>query len=103
MVAERFKVGDALPAEGVLAESLGVGRNTVRQALGDLVREGFIERVQGKGAFVTREVQRPRETTAGVFGLILPAVRGALYPSLIKGFGEVASQSQRAAGHLGNQ
>ena len=26
MVAERFKVGDALPAEGALAESLGVGR-----------------------------------------------------------------------------
>lgn len=96
MVSERFKVGDALPAEGLLAETLGVGRNTVRQAMGDLVREGFIERVQGKGAFVTKEVQRPRDATTGVFGLILPAVRGALYPSLIKGFGEVASGTQHA-------
>lgn len=96
MVAERLKVGDALPAEGTLAESLGVGRNTVRQALGDLVREGFIERVHGRGAFVTREVQRPREATMGVFGMILPDVRGALYPSLIKGFGEIAGQSQRS-------
>jgi GntR family transcriptional regulator, arabinose operon transcriptional repressor len=96
LFAERLKVGDALPAEALLAESLGVGRNTVRQALGDLVREGVIERVQGKGAFVTKEMQRPREAAAGVFGLILPSVRGSLYPSLIKGFGEVAGETQHS-------
>ena len=60
------------------------------------MREGFIERVQGKGAFVKKEVQRPREAAAGEFGLILPAVRGTLYPSLIKGFGEVAGRTQHA-------
>ncbi len=83
MLSERLKVGEALPTESLLAESLGVGRNTVRQALGGLVSEGYIQRVPGRGVFVAKEVQ----------GLILPDVRGALYPSLIKGFGEVASDS----------
>ncbi|MCC7086661.1 MAG: GntR family transcriptional regulator [Pirellulales bacterium] len=96
MAVGRLKVGDSLPAEGVLAESLGVGRNTVRHALGDLARQGFIERVQGRGVFVTREVQLQREASMGVFGLILPDVRGSLYPSLIKGFGEVAGTSRHS-------
>ncbi len=93
MVAGQLKVGDPLPAEGVIAESLGVGRNTVRHAFAELVRQGFIERQQGRAAFVAREVKPRGETSMGVFGLILPQVRGSLYPSLIKGFGEIISGS----------
>jgi DNA-binding LacI/PurR family transcriptional regulator len=96
MAAERLKVGDSLPTESMLAESLGVGRNTMRQAMAELSREGFIKRIQGRAAFVTKEVPRSRSTTTGVFGLILPDVRGALYPSLIKGFGEISGASHRS-------
>ncbi len=93
ILTKKLKVGDALPTEGLLAESLSVGRNTVRQALGDLVSEGYIRRIPGRGVFVAREVQKSRESSMGVFGLILPDVRGSLYPSLIKGFGEIAGRS----------
>jgi GntR family transcriptional regulator len=54
--------GMRLPPERQLAESLGVSRMTVRQALGDLERDGLLRRVVGRagGTFV----REPDETVA---------------------------------------
>lgn len=93
---QRLRVGDALPAEGVLAESMGVGRNTVRRALADLVCEGFVQRSKGKRVLVARDAESSSKASLGVFGLILPEIRGGIYPSLIRSFEE-------AAGATGNQ
>lgn len=50
----RLKIGDRLPPENELCESLGVSRMTLRQALGELEREGRILRETGRGTYVTR-------------------------------------------------
>ena len=50
---ERLGVGEAIPSERQLSGDLGVSRLTVRAALDDLVREGFLERRQGAGTFVS--------------------------------------------------
>jgi GntR family transcriptional regulator len=44
--------GDALPTEQTLCDQFGVSRITVRRALADLARQGYIERRQGVGSFV---------------------------------------------------
>jgi len=45
--------GDAIPSERALVVRLGVSRVTVRQAIADLVEAGALERVHGKGTYVT--------------------------------------------------
>jgi GntR family transcriptional regulator len=45
-----------LPAEGVLAEELGVSRTTVRAALQSLQHDGFITRRRGAGTIINRNV-----------------------------------------------
>ena len=51
-------VGRRLPASRPLAQSLGVSRDTVEAAYGQLHAEGFIERRTGSGSFVSEQVQR---------------------------------------------
>lgn len=52
VVSGRWPVGERIPAEPVLVEQYGVGRNTVREALQSLVHAGLLRRDQGRGTFV---------------------------------------------------
>ncbi|MEU3370715.1 FadR/GntR family transcriptional regulator [Streptomyces sp. NPDC006711] len=47
-----WAVDDRIPTEHELAEQLGVGRNTVREAVRVLVHAGLLESRQGNGTFV---------------------------------------------------
>ena len=49
---ESLGVGDAIPSERQLVTDLGVSRLTVRAALDELVREGYLVRRRGAGTFV---------------------------------------------------
>ena len=50
-----FKVGDRLPSEQNIAESIGISRPSVREALGALRIVGVIETMNGFGTVVKRE------------------------------------------------
>jgi len=49
-----YRERDVLPSEHTLARTHGMARATVRQALDELVREGYILKEQGKGSIVQR-------------------------------------------------
>jgi GntR family transcriptional regulator len=49
----RLEEGGLLPGEQALAQEHGVSRVTVRRALAELEREGFVSRRRGAGTFVT--------------------------------------------------
>jgi len=51
---EELDVGDAIPSERQLGLDLGVSRLTVRAALDELVREGYLVRRRGAGTFVAQ-------------------------------------------------
>ena len=50
---EQLGVGNAFPSERQLSADLGVSRLTVRAALDELVREGYLVRRRGSGTFVS--------------------------------------------------
>jgi GntR family transcriptional regulator len=63
---ERVGVGNAIPSERQLCVDLGVSRLTVRAALDELVREGYLVRRRGSGTFV-REPKIAQELTMTSF------------------------------------
>ena len=60
--AGRFKPGDPIPDENLLASQLHVSHMTVRRAIVELSREGLLKRVSGKGTFV-RDAYAPQPRT----------------------------------------
>src|SRR5437868_1414499 len=50
---EQLALGEAIPSERQLSADLGVSRLTVRAALDELVREGYLVRRRGSGTFVS--------------------------------------------------
>lgn len=54
MIADgEWPVGERIPPEPELVASLGVGRNTVREAVGALAHSGVLEVRQGDGTYVS--------------------------------------------------
>jgi GntR family transcriptional regulator len=53
----RYSVGDRLPSESSLADICGVNRNTVRQAISELVVKGLISKRNGIGSFISAKDQ----------------------------------------------
>jgi GntR family transcriptional regulator len=61
-----LKPGDSLPAEREYAEKFQISRMTVRQAFTQLVNEGYLHRVQGRGTFIA---ERKPKIEQGLQGL----------------------------------
>ncbi|MEA5001918.1 MAG: GntR family transcriptional regulator [Christensenella sp.] len=60
--ANKLKVGDKLPSENQLSELLGVSRLTLREAINALKNEGVVYSVQGKGTFVSCNMDQIADT-----------------------------------------
>lgn len=54
-----YEIGDRLKTEDEYAAEFSVSRATVRQAIGELARQGLVTRKQGRGTFVLGEMRRP--------------------------------------------
>ena len=57
-IQREFKPGDGLPSEKMLAERLGVGRSSLREALRSLEVIGLVDIRNGKGIFVPQDPAR---------------------------------------------
>jgi len=71
-----LRAGDRLPTEQELCDLYAISRAPVRQALADLVREGFIYRRPGQGTFV-RKLDIPRASAPVVLRMLAYDVRWA--------------------------
>ena len=58
VVGGNLKAGDRLPTESELAETFGVSRTVVREAIAQLRHEGLVETRRGVGAFITEPERR---------------------------------------------
>lgn len=56
---EGWTVGNRIPPEHRLADELGVGRSSIREAVRVLANEGWLETRQGAGTFVRRNAVAP--------------------------------------------
>jgi DNA-binding GntR family transcriptional regulator len=78
ILAGIYREGDLLPSEKELQQVHSITRTTVRHALNELVKEGYILKKQGKGSIVARHQRH----TLGILS--------------VKGFSEIVSEKKLA-------
>jgi GntR family transcriptional regulator len=59
ILSNELAPGEKLQAESEMIDTVGVSRITVRQALSELQAAGLIEKINGKGSFVSRPLDKP--------------------------------------------
>lgn len=70
-----------LPTENSLAQQFKLSRHTVRTALDDLEKEGWIIREQGRGTFVSNRVAN----RIGCVAVIVKSITNHIFPEIIRG------------------
>ncbi|MBS1253747.1 MAG: Arabinose metabolism transcriptional repressor [Anaerolineales bacterium] len=89
-----WEVGGRLPSEHELCAQLGISRGTLRQALAELEREGFVRREQGRGTFVIRgrAKQDNLDLPDRAIAFVVPYVRDSFAPTLLLGVEHAARE-----------
>ena len=98
-----YSPGEKIPTEPELSKLFSATRYAVRQAVAQLEKEGFLQRIQGSGTYVTkslpqlpaeREVSSPSDT----IGLIMMDDRNYIFSEVMRG----ASDYLTSQGYLMN-
>lgn len=90
----KLKPNDRMPSENEIAEQFGMSRQTVRQTFGELEKEGWLYRMQGKGTFVsTPQTQKSRDVQT--IGILTTYISDYIFPHIVRG----AEAALRARGY----
>ncbi|MGN7453399.1 GntR family transcriptional regulator [Paenibacillus pasadenensis] len=82
--AEKYRADEQLPSENELAAQFGLSRQTVRQTIGELVSEGLLYRVHGKGTFASPSA-RPGAGGGTAVGMITTYISDYIFPHIVRG------------------
>lgn len=85
-----WQANNRLPPEVELAAQFDVSRGTVRQAMDLLVNQGLLQRIPGKGTFVTSLSARSRSQ---LIGIVVPYLRDSLITEVLRGAESVLRQN----------
>ncbi len=83
--------GEKIYSENELAKKFNISRHTVRQAIGEMVNEGWLYRSQGSGTFVS-SIKGIKKEPSKIIGVITTYLDDYIFPSIIKGIDNVLSK-----------
>ncbi len=94
MLSGKYNAGQKLPSENELTRELGISRQTVRQAMLLLEREGLTERVRGSGTYVKQVNKRPKSHNIAV---ITTYISDYIFPMVLNGIEKALASKQYAS------
>ncbi|MFC4323902.1 GntR family transcriptional regulator [Litchfieldia salsa] len=92
--SNKLSVNEKIPTENELANQFQLSRHTVRQTLGELEKEGWLYKIQGKGSFVSkREIFKGNDLK--MIGILTTYISDYIFPHIVRG----AEETLRSKGY----
>lgn len=87
-----FRPEDKIPTEEELVQITGLARDTIRQAIGNLVNMGYLVRKRRLGTFVTQRTSQ--NNSKDIVGVLVPDIRAGYTPELARGAEDEAAKNK---------
>lgn len=85
-----YTEGQRLPSENELVEETGYSRQTIRQAMSLLEKEGLTSRIRGSGTYVRSAV--PKRAATHNIAVVTTYIGEYIFPAILHGIDEVLSE-----------
>lgn len=90
---ENYPLGSKIPSEAELRSIYDVSRHTIRQAIAELVNDGYLLKQQGSGTFVSDQYKTQiKPVGKKKIGVITTYLSDYIFPSIIRGIEEELSK-----------
>ncbi|WP_446663312.1 substrate-binding domain-containing protein [Geobacillus sp. CCR] len=84
IISGQMKPDEKIPTEHEIANQFQLSRHTVRQALGELEKEGWLYKIQGSGTFVSRPKPKEQVDTKTI-GIVTTYISDYIFPHIVRG------------------
>ena len=91
--AGKYRDSAILPTEFAIAQEYQVSRQTVRQALSLLAKDGLIEKRQGSGSHIVRHTPEPPRTPRRSVAVLTTYISDYIFPSILREIENVLFQN----------
>ena len=84
----KFHSGDLFLSEVALGQQFSVSRQTVRRAMEELEKKGYITRIQGRGSFVNdiiMSLKQNEQTKVKTIGVVATYIDDYIFPGILRG------------------
>lgn len=88
-----FSELDVLPTESAICQKYQVSRQTARQALSVLVKEGLIERRQGSGSRILKNAKTAGDSRRTTVAVVTTYISDYIFPSILREAEKVFSEN----------
>lgn len=92
ILRKELAINNRIPSEIEMSELYNVSRHTIRQALSELVNEGYLIKVQGSGTYVSDLYKKKNIKKIRTIGVITTYLSDYIFPSIIRGIEKELSE-----------
>lgn len=89
----KYTAGQKLPSENMLCMKFQLSRQTVRNALDELEKNGYIERLKGKGSYVKYDYPASHPAHKKIIGVSLSFLDNYIFPNVLIGIEETLQKA----------
>lgn len=91
-----YTLDSKIPSEMDLRDEYDVSRHTIRQAISELVNDGFLVKIHGSGTYVSDSYLNVNESSKKIktIGVITTYLSDYIFPSIIRGIEKELSKHQ---------